>query len=635
MPSKEEVVSRGDGRERLLRRHIERLDRCLETLDARSRRLSTWRLLSFAALFVVGAVILLMVGPIPWLIVSLVLLALFIYLVVQHRRLDATAARLRIWRRLKREQLARMSLDWEEIPAIEPLDRRAGHPYARDLDVVGDRSLQRVIDLAVTQEGSNLLREWLLAFEPNLAELHRRQVIVRELIGVPDLVLRLSLDALVASGDQGQERPPRTSTAALAGWLEEQQDVAALRRILMLLLILAPLNIGLLFAYWQGWLPPLFLITWVIYGAITFSHAGAVEAAFEETAAIADGLRQLEAVFAQLNRRSFRRFPALQQLLAPIRERENAPAALLARANRLLALAGIRNNPILAILINALVPLDIFVAYRLEGLKEALSERLPRWLSVWHELEALGSLTNLAYLYPGTTFPEIIDEPGGAGPIFAANQLGHPLIPRQARVTNDFALQDLGDVALITGSNMAGKSTFLRTIGLNICLAQSGAPVLARKMRTIPFRLFASITVTDSLTDGFSFFYAEVRRLRELLDYLEQLEGTPLFFLIDEIFRGTNNRERLIGSRAYVQALAGGHGCGAIATHDLELVQLAEREKGVRNYHFRDDVDQGRMIFDYKLRPGPCPTTNALRIMRLAGLPVDSAGEEKQETKTS
>jgi DNA mismatch repair ATPase MutS len=169
---------------------------------------------------------------------------------------------------------------------------------------------------------------------------------------------------------------------------------------------------------------------------------------------------------------------------------------------------------------------------------------------------------------------------------------------------------------------MAGKSSFLRTIGVNLVLAYAGGPVIAQSFHTSWLRLFATIRVADSLTDGFSFFYAEVRRLSQLLTALQDEGERPLLFLIDEIFRGTNNRERLIGSRAYIQALTKSNGLGAIATHDLELVQLAEETPTLVNVHFRDDVVDGRMIFDYKLHPGPCPTTNALKIMELAGLPI-------------
>jgi DNA mismatch repair ATPase MutS len=147
--------------------------------------------------------------------------------------------------------------------------------------------------------------------------------------------------------------------------------------------------------------------------------------------------------------------------------------------------------------------------------------------------------------------------------------------------------------------------------------------VVAQTFSVSWLRLFATIRLTDSLTDGFSFFYAEVRRLSQLLAGLRDDGERPLLFLIDEIFRGTNNRERLIGSRAYIQALVKGSGLGAIATHDLELVELAEETDKVSNVHFRDDVVDGRMVFDYTLHPGPCPTTNALKIMQLAGLPIE------------
>ena len=190
---------------------------------------------------------------------------------------------------------------------------------------------------------------------------------------------------------------------------------------------------------------------------------------------------------------------------------------------------------------------------------------------------------------------------------------------------NDFTLTHLGEIALITGSNMSGKSTFLRTLGVNLCLAYAGAPVHATALQTVLLRLFTCIKVSDSVTDGISYFYAEVRRLKALLQALDAAEPVPLCFLIDEIFRGTNNRERLIGSRAYISALTRGHGVGVISTHDLELVTLPDTVPNIHNYHFREEVHAGRMVFDYQLRLGPCPTTNALRIMQMEGLPVAEA----------
>jgi len=170
---------------------------------------------------------------------------------------------------------------------------------------------------------------------------------------------------------------------------------------------------------------------------------------------------------------------------------------------------------------------------------------------------------------------------------------------------------------------MSGKSSFLKTIGVNLCLAYAGGPVNAGSFQSVLFRIFTCIKINDSIVDGFSFFYTEVKRLKALLDALQVNHPLPLLFLIDEIFKGTNNRERLVGSRSYIRNLIGQNGAGLIATHDLELIKLADDFSDIINCHFREEVVGGKMVFDYKLRPGPCPTTNALKIMRMEGLPVD------------
>jgi DNA mismatch repair ATPase MutS len=190
-------------------------------------------------------------------------------------------------------------------------------------------------------------------------------------------------------------------------------------------------------------------------------------------------------------------------------------------------------------------------------------------------------------------------------------------------VCNDFELSSLGQVVVITGSNMAGKSTFIKTIGINLCLAYAGGPVNAASLRFQPLRLHTCMRVTDSLSDGFSYFYAEVKCLKRMLQRLRAEDRYPLLYLVDEIYRGTNNRERLAGSRALVQALVGAPGVGLIATHDLELASLADSTPQVHNYHFRDHVHEGMLTFDYLLRLGPCPTTNALKIMAMEGLPTE------------
>jgi DNA mismatch repair ATPase MutS len=345
---------------------------------------------------------------------------------------------------------------------------------------------------------------------------------------------------------------------------------------------------------------------------------------FHESLNMRDALDQLMIVFSHLEKYRYHRKPQLRELCDPFLQPDIRPSLQLRRVNRIANATGLRGNPIFWLLLNALVPWDYFVAYQLAKAKAAIAQHLPGWLNVWFDLEALSSLANCAYLNPAYTYPTIKTEwsEGDTTPLLKTIHLGHPLIPDQSRVCNDFKIEALGDVDIFTGSNMSGKSTFLRTLGINLMLAQAGGAVNAESFETIPWRLYSCIQITDSVTDGISYFYAEVKCLKNLIGKLDEPNSFPLLFLIDEIFRGTNNRERMIGSRAFIQAVAGRHGVGLVATHDLELVQLADELPQVKNYHFRDDIRNGRMVFDYQLYPGPSPTTNALKIMRSEGLPV-------------
>jgi DNA mismatch repair ATPase MutS len=214
-----------------------------------------------------------------------------------------------------------------------------------------------------------------------------------------------------------------------------------------------------------------------------------------------------------------------------------------------------------------------------------------------------------------------------------ARNLGHPLIARAQRITNDLELRGEGHILLVTGSNMSGKSTFLRTVGINLCLAQAGGPVCADEFSWTWLRLYCCIRVTDALDEGLSYFYAEVKRLKVILDAVRHTDHHPVLFLIDEIYRGTNNRERLAGSEAFVHTLQQSRGLGMISTHDLELTGLASGNGHIRNAHFQETVEDGTLHFDYRLRPGPCPTTNALRIMAQEGLPVPAGLSSSPQTK--
>jgi hypothetical protein len=549
--------------------------------------------------------------------VALPTLILFAGAVRVHRQLTTSVERFSLHLDLRRTQLARLKLDWAAIPAPRTDPPPDEHPFARDLDLTGSRSLHHLIDTAVTREGSQRLLAWLLQPAPDPARIASRQALLKELIPMRRFRDRLWLAAALAGRRGGLTWEARR----LLGRLESGPAPDELRPTLLILAGLAAVNVILFVLYAAGVLPALWIVSLVIYAGLTLSRRELIEELFDEALELTDGLRRLSAILDFLEGYRYGARPGLTALLAPILQAETRPSRFLRQVERVASAASLQGNPFVWLPLNAIVPWDVFFAYRLSRHKAALRDLLPRWLDAWFELEALDSLADFAWLNPAYPFPQIAAPE--ARPVFEGRGLGHPLIDPVTRICNDFAFEAPGQIAIITGSNMSGKSSFLRTVGVNMQLAWAGSVVVADGLTLAPFRLFTCIRVTDSVTDGISYFYAEVQRLRALMDAIDGAHAAPLFFLIDEIFRGTNNRERLTGSRAYLRELVRRGATGLLATHDLELVHLADSAPAITNYHFREQVADGRMLFDYHLRPGPCPTTNALRIMALAGLPIE------------
>ena len=556
--------------------------------------------------------------------VGIVALALFIaaftVVVIFHRRVDQAQRRIRQALILADAQRARMQLDWAGIPGPQPVEVDPAHPFSSDLNLVGSRSLHQLVDTAASQGGSQRLAGWLLnpVLEPEL--ILRRQGMVRELQPLHGFRWRLAMEGELIKGEAGSQWDGET----LLRWLAANPGGRSLLPILAILLVLAAANIFFYIGYALGILPPIWPVSLGLYAAIYLFNFRAYKDLFGDAYTLGKALDQFRIILATLEDYPYPLNGGLARLCAVFHRPGQQPSRFLKGIVWITSAASLENNPILSLVLNTILPWNFIFAHLLNRYKAALRSSLPVWLDTWYELEALNSLANLLYLNPGYNFPQIeVNQQGDKTILFAARQIGHPLLPEANKVCNDFSLARLGEVALVTGSNMSGKSTFLRTLGINLCLAFAGGPVNARELHTSLFRVFTCIQVNDSLSYGISYFYAEVRRLKALLQGLEDGEHFPTFFLIDEIFRGTNNQERRIGSQAYVRALTQGYGTGAISTHDLELVKLSEMGLTIVNYHFREDIRDGRMAFDYLLRPGPCPTTNALKIMALEGLPVD------------
>ena len=560
-------------------------------------------------------------STVAWLVATLIAL-LFLVVSIFHNRVRDSLLRNSLLADIKQVQIARIHLDWNRIPHGDPATLSSnGHPFESDLDITGERSLHRLLDCAVTKEGSERLKSWLLSARPDAQGIQQRQALVHELKGHSVFRDKLQLLSAVARINTGQSRRQSPwNSSKLVEWIERSHPKGSLLPTVVFLFILSTLNIALILLGSFKLIPQVWPFMFLIYMGAMIMKQSRVATAWDDLQELEKTLTHFKVVFAYLESRKCQNTSGLAEICAPFVVEGKRPSTEMKRLGRLAAALGLRTNPILWFLVHLLMPWSFYFTYRLELVKAEIAQQLPRWLDAWYELEALNSLANFAYLNPHYEFPQLIAEPDR----IAARGLGHPLLKPESKVCNDFDLDHDQRIVILTGSNMAGKSTFLRTIGVNLVLAYAGAPVNAERLQTSLFRIFTCIKVSDSVQDGLSYFYAEVKRLQALLAAAETDDTLPVLFLIDEIFRGTNSRERLIGSRSYIRRLAHGSSVGLVATHDLELIKLGDEIEGVVNQHFREEVRDGRMVFDYRLRSGPCPTTNALTIMRLEGLPVET-----------
>jgi hypothetical protein len=550
--------------------------------------------------------------------IALAFALVFGLLVYRHRRIEESLFHHTLWRELKFTQVARLKLNWEELEPTLLISSQPEHPFELDLDLTGKRSLHALIDLAVTRRGSQRLRDWLLTPTPDPKTILQRQALVRELAPLALFRDKLWLTARLASP---QSRAHWESETLLA-WLKGSALPKSVIPVLLILSGLAAVNIVLWVLSQLGLLTSFWIYSLLLYVLIYYTQRSRINTLFQEALSLENVLGQFQAILEYLETRTRHSKPHLRKLCEPLLNAPSRPSLQLKRIARVAQAAQLQRHPFLWPVVNALVPWDLYFVCQLHQYRTTIAKLLPQWLDVWFELEALLSLANFSYLNPSYVLPELIQTDEKKRELLHTQGLGHPLLFYHNKVCNDFSLERIGELAIVTGSNMSGKSTFLRTLGVNLSLAQAGGPVNASRFEFAPMRMFACIRVNDSLADGISYFYAEVRRLKALLVELEKPHAHPVFFLIDEIFKGTNNRERLIGSRAYIRALTRQNGLGLVATHDLELVKLADEMASIKNYHFREEVLDSKMRFDYRLHPGPCPTTNALKIMQMEGLPI-------------
>ncbi len=605
-------------REHSLLRLIRRCEGLSLLGDQGSQLYTKWRL----GIFATGSLVVIGLYQNAWFHTGNALLFVFLvgFLTVSyfHQRLKFRIARLHQWHDLKSDQLARLRLDWKSFPS-STLSPPEHHPFALDLDLTGPHSLFTLLDTTFSQQGQKELIHWILGCDQaewNTLPWADRQALVREVFPLSRLRDRCLLATrLKHSGRLDSDR--------ITAMIQQPLSLRSLSAIVWGACTLTGLAI-LLF----GWTilsdaPHYWLLPLLGYVFLYFMQAGHIKPLFSRALSLHMELEKLSSVIHILETTSHRHIPTTQKIFHPLFHSSSRPTQALKQLQRICHALSIKAHPLIHLGVNLIIPWDLIFIQRLDLLLSDLRESVPVWIRCIGQFDAACAFGRFAYLNPDYTWPNL--ETSGhttSDSGLTASQLGHPLISSTQRVHNDFTLRGTGSVVLVTGSNMSGKSTFLRTVGINLCLAQAGGPVCASQFSWTWARLYCCIRVTDALNEGLSYFYAEVKRLKVILDAIQDNQRAPVCFLIDEIYRGTNNRERLAGSAAFVQAFENSHGWGLISTHDLELTHLASTHAFIKNAHFQESVGNGTLAFDYRLRSGPCPTTNALRIMAQEGLPV-------------
>jgi MutS-like protein len=599
-----------DARATYERGRVER-SREVAALESRSRLLGTVRLaLAGLALVLVGVLVWGKTGPwVGWLLGAAV--AVFVVLVFVHARAHAAKERASAALRFHDRGLARMALEWDRLSATSERFRDGDHPFTGDLDVFGRASVAQLVDGTETRFGEERLASLLSLTSPGEwpGEVLERQKAVRDLAARPALREALA----TAGGVLADERP---DPGPLLKWAEGKGALAA--GLVALAWVLPTAAVGLLVAGRAAHAPPWASLAVVLAElALGLTIGTRLAPMLEAVSARESAATRWRAMLAVVEREPFEA-PLLKRLQESLTSGGRRASEEMGALERIVSFVDARRNEVFRFLVAPLLLWDVHCAAALLRWRARSGAHVRGWLDALGQVEALASLAGFAFEHADFAWPELAEEP-----LLEAKGLGHPLLPGDKRVGNDVSIPAAGRALVVTGSNMSGKSTLLRALGVNIVLATAGAPVCARSMRVGPLRVATSMRVADSLEEGVSHFYAELRRLKRVLDLARDPGRAPVLFLLDEILHGTNSRERVIGACAVVRELLGLKALGAVSTHDLGITAL-ERELGglVTNVHFEEQVHGDAMTFDYVLRPGIVHSSNALRLMRAVGIAV-------------
>jgi hypothetical protein len=537
-----------------------------------------------------------------WILIPVVF---FVLLEVTHGRVMQNLRRCSRLRAFYERGLARLDNTWMGTGETGERFLDPAHLYARDLDLFGKGSLFELLCTARTRAGEQALAGWLLG-PADAEEIGARQAAIVE--------LRERLDLREDLAVLGESVRAGIQPDALVAWAEGEPvfPSGAERTAATALVVLWVLSL----AAWAAWgWPVIALASSLLNVWFSYRYRDRQRIFIKPLEDAARDVGLLSEVLARLEREKFAS-AKLVALRAKLLTGGIAPSRALAALRKLVERLESRRNPFLGF-VDPFVFWTLQLSFALEAWRKKFGPALRGYVAAIGETEALLALAGYAYENPDDVFAEFAED----APCFEAQAFAHPLIPVERAVRNDLKLDRELQLMIISGPNMAGKSTFVRAVGTNALLALCGAPVRARRLRISRLALCASICILDSLQGGMSHFYAEIARLKQITDAAGG--SLPVLFLLDELLQGTNSHDRRIGSAAVVKSLVAHGAMGMVTTHDLALTQIADSlGTHATNVHFEDRLEGGKLIFDYRLSPGIVQTSNALDLMRSIGLEV-------------
>jgi hypothetical protein len=543
--------------------------------------------------------------PTAWLIAPVLAYA---FLAVAHEYTIRARTHAETAAAFYRAGFARMEDRWSGTGASGDRFRDPRHVYAEDLDLFGNGCLFQLLSTARLPMGENRLAEWLLNPSP-AGTIIERQALVSE--------LRENLDLREDLAVAGEDLRVRLNPESLRKWCETGPvfGTAGLGTLAVLSALAAAATFTYLLS--TGLLWP-FLIVLIIELIVYVRFRARADTVLSDISSNAEGVVLFSEIVRRLESEPFAS-PRLQQLLAEFTRGAEQASRALRRFARIVNWIDGRDS-LLARLLELPALYTIQAATAADRWRKRHGHHMCRWIDAVAEIEALLSLSAYAFEHPFDPFPEFASLSGSPAR-FDGAELGHPLIPHLQCVRNNICLDERTRVLIVSGSNMSGKSTLLRTVGINAVLAMAGAPIRGASLRLTPLSLGTRLRSIDSLQEGRSTFYTELLRIRQVFDLVSR--ENPILFLFDELLDGTNSHDRRIGAEKLVRALLEGGAIGVITTHDLALAEMTRSVgSAVHNAHFQDQVENGQMRFDYKLRDGVVAKSNALALMRLVGLKV-------------